>query len=125
MNKYEIKVIEQYTGVYEIEGEDFKDAENRIEDKIDSGEIILDNIDTYIRNYENNRSKELNEDINMFIGFDSKTNTIKIFHDDKELIEKTCFTVRDLKEIFEDYCNEKLEDKELPLEINQENNMEV
>ena len=61
MKKFEILIIEEERGIYEVEGDTFLEACLELENKIESGEIILQNTDTYERIYKNNnRSRRFN-----------------------------------------------------------------
>lgn len=122
MNKYKILVEEYMEGVYEESASTFHDARNILENKINSGEIVIENTHTYKRTLKNYNSKELKEHLNLQITFDPELNMMIIINNNDDINEYYCDTVRDLEDIFKYYCDKYLENDEF-LKENDELNL--
>lgn len=122
MGKYKIGVKESYYSVFEVDSVSYQDAVNEIEDKIDKGEIILDDTTSYKRTYVNDNSKFLEEQINLNVSYDPKKHSITV-SDGKNSADYFGFEVPDIIKSFSYFCNSFIEDHEITEEI--ENEMEV
>ena len=112
MGKYKIGVKESYYSVFEVDGESYQDAIDEIENKIDKGEIILDDTTSYKRSYVNDNSKFLVEQIDLNVSYDPKKNSITI-SDGKNSADYFGFEVPDIIKSFTYFCNTFIEDHEI------------
>jgi len=119
MGKYKIGVKESYYSVFEVDGESYQDAINEIENKIDKGEIILDDTTSYKRTYVNDNSKFLEEQINLNISYDPKNHSITV-SDGKNSADYFGFEVPDIIKSFSYFCNSFIEEHEITEEIENE-----
>lgn len=119
MGKYKIGVKESYYSVFKVDGESYQDAINKIEDKINKGEIILDDTTSYKRSYVNDNSKFLEEQINLNISYDPKKHSITV-SDGKNSAEYFGFEVPDIIQSVTYFCNSFIEDHEITEELENE-----
>ena len=119
MGKYKIGVKESYYSVFEVDGVSYQDAVNEIENKIDKGEIILDDTTSYKRTYVNDNSKFLEEQINLNVSYDPKKHSITV-SDGKNSAEYFGFEVPDIIKSFSYFCNSFIEEHEITEEVENE-----
>lgn len=119
MGKYKIGVKESYYSVFEVDSVSYQDAVNEIEDKIDKGEIILDDTTSYKRTYVNDNSKFLEEQINLNVSYDPKKHSITV-SDGKNSADYFGHEVPDIIKSFSYFCNSFIEDHEITEEIENE-----
>ena len=111
MKKYKILVKESDAREFEIEANSFSDACDKLERKINNGEIILDPYD-YNREYENYISNEIPKNLKMTVEYNSEKETLKIENNGEIKEFPYCFDIRDMREILYDYCKDYLENQE-------------
>lgn len=112
MGKYKIGVQESYYTVFTVDNKSYEDAIDEIENKIDTGEIILDDATSYKRTYRNDNSKFLKEKINLNLLYDPKKNILSISDGNKNA-DYLCFDVADIIRSFTYFCNSFIEDREI------------
>lgn len=112
MGKYKIGVKESYYSVFEVDSDSYQEAIDKIEDKIDKGEIILDDTSSYKRSYVNDNSKLLVEQINLKVSYNPEKNSITI-SDGKNSADYFGFEVPDIIKSFTYFCNTFIEEHEI------------
>ena len=121
MKKYSILIKEYDERTEEIEANSYDEACDKIEQAINEGRMVLDPYN-YSRSYENKISKTLEKEMQFDAHLDSKTNTLIITTNGNTTTIPYCFTVRNLKEDFAEYCETYLENNEI--EISQDKEVE-
>lgn len=117
IKNYEILIVEENEIIVPVSAESIDDAKKIVDDRIDSGELYL-GPENYSRHLENANSKELDENLNVYIRFNADSNNVIVITNKDEQEYSSCYTVRDLAEIFKRHCLNYLENEEIEIESN-------
>ncbi|MDO5569820.1 MAG: hypothetical protein Q4G04_06970 [bacterium] len=115
IKNYEVLIVEENEIIVPVNAESIDDAKKIVDDRIDSGELYL-GPENYSRHLENANSKELDENLNVYIRFNADSNNVIVVTNKDEQEYSSCYTVRDLAEIFKRHCYGYLEDEEIEIE---------
>ena len=124
MKKYSILIKEYDERTEEIEANSYDEACNKIEDLINEGKMVLDPYN-YSRRYENVISKTIEKGTQIDAHLDTETNTLIVTVNGKTTTIPYCYTVRNLKEDFAEFCDYYLENNEIEIPQNKEIEQEM
>ncbi|MDO5569789.1 MAG: hypothetical protein Q4G04_06815 [bacterium] len=117
IKNYEILIVEENEIIVPVSADSIDDAKKIVNDRIDSEELYL-GPENYSRQLLNANSKELDENLNIYMRFSSAAKKLSFLTDNEYQEYSDCYTVRDLAEIFKRHCLNYLENEEIEIESN-------
>ena len=114
MSKFDIEIEEKLRRIVKVEADNLIDAIDFVEEKVNSGEIVL-TADDYNdeRNIRNFNSTPLKDKLNIKIEYSPTDGIMTILHDDKKEASYVCDTVKDLKNCINVYLDNYMERNEI------------
>jgi len=125
LKEYDISIEELLRRVVKVKAANISQAYDYVSDKINSGDILL-TADDYSgdREIRNFNSKNLNDNLRMFVSYNPEDGIITIFHDNNREAKYVCDSAYDLKRCINTYIDNYIEEQEIEankdLEIEEE-----
>lgn len=118
MNNYDIEIEEVLRRVIKnVKAPNIDEALNKIEEKYDNSEIVLDSSDFVEKGFRNLYSKKLDKSMNFSLRYDATDSILTIIHDDNKEGKYVCEEARDIYKCFETYVNDYIEQEEITADI--------
>lgn len=118
MNNYDIEIEEVLRRVIKnVKAPNIDEALNKIEEKYDNSEIVLDSSDFVEKGFRNLYSKKLDKSMNFSLRYDATDSILTIIHDDNKEGKYVCEEARDIYKCLETYVNDYIEQEEITADI--------
>ncbi len=113
MKKYDIEIEEILRRVISIDANNIDEAIDKVREKYNNEEIVLDSSDYCETSFNNLYSKALNEPINISISYNPKNEILTINQDNNKECRYACDTVENIKSCLRTYIADYVENHEI------------
>ena len=105
MNKYQIEIVETLSRVIDIEANSYEDALEKIKEKYDNSDIILDWEDLENVDYKEYPYPKIKDDFILQVDYDKDDNSVIIGTETSSGAKYYCSNTEDLKNSINEYID--------------------